>query len=259
MKTPLILIAIISSVFAKSQVTYTTAGKDSSAEEKIYGNKEPYEQADIIPQFKGEITQFKKLLFDQLDLKKFNNSNEAYFSELSFIIEKDGSVSSVKAEGDEKEFNTEVINAFKKMKTEWIAAGTTNWKVRYHVSVPISYSKNQLGKASSNKYNFFGDKKISTLEIFTQVEQPAVYTKRIEDFKSNIRSKVGNLADSYPFTMSFVIERDGQCSGLKILGTAEEKNEKIKRAILPIKETWIPAKISGQTVRSKYNINFPDM
>lgn len=258
MKTSLIIITIISSVFVKSQVTSrTTAGKDSSTEEKIYGNAEPYEQADIVPQFKGEITQFKKLLFDKLDLKKFNDGNKIYYSELSFIIEKDGSISSAKAEGDEKEFNSEVINAFKKMKTEWIAAGTTNWKVRYHVSVPVSYSKKQLGQVSSNKYNFFGDKKISTLEIFTQVEQPAVYTKGIEDFKNNIRSKIGNLADSYAFTMSFVIERDGLCSDLKISGTDEEKNEKIKRAILPIKETWIPGKVNGQTVRSKYSINFP--
>lgn len=256
MKRSLIIITIISSVFVKSQVTYrTTAGKESSTEEKIYGNKKPYEQADVIPQFKGEISQFKKILFDKLDLKKFKDDNKIYFSELSFIIEKDGSVSSVKAEGDEKEFNTEVINAFKKMKTEWIAAGTTNWKVRYHVSVPVSYSKKQLGKASSNKYNFFGDKKISTLEIFTAVEQKPVYTKG--DFKNNIRSKIGDLADSYPFTMTFVVERDGQCSDLKISGTDEEKNEKLKRAILPIIEIWIPAKVNGQAVRCKYGINFP--
>lgn len=91
MKTFLIIIAIASSVFAKSQATsHTPAGKDSSIEEKIYGNKEPYEQAEKFPQFKGEITQFKKILFEKLDIKKFNDSNEIYFSELSFIIEKDG-------------------------------------------------------------------------------------------------------------------------------------------------------------------------
>ena len=256
MKTPLIILAIVSFVFAKSQVTYrTTTGKDPSIEEIIYGNKKPFEQADILPQFKGEITQFKKILFEKLDIKKFNDSNEIYFSELSFIIEKDGSVSSIKAEGDEKEFNTEVINAFKKMKAEWIAARTTNWAVRYHVSVPVTYSKNEMVKGNSDKYRFFGDKKISTLDIFTAVEQKPVYTKG--DFKNNIRLKIGDLADSYPFTMTFVVERDGQCSDLKIFGIDEEKNEKIKRAILPIKEIWIPAKVSGQTVRCKYGINFP--
>jgi hypothetical protein len=256
MKTFLIIIAIASSVFAKSQATsHTPAGKDSSIEEKIYGNKEPYEQAETFPQFKGEITQFKKILFEKLDIKKFTDSNEICFSELSFIIEKNGSVSSIKAEGDEKEFNAEVINAFKKMKTEWIAARTTNWAVRYHVSVPVTYTKNKMGKGNSDTYRFFGDKKISTLEIFTAVEQKPVYTKG--DFKNNIRSKIGDLADSYPFTMTFVVERDGQCSDLKISGTDEEKNEKLKRAILPIKEIWIPAKVRGQTVRCKYGINFP--
>ncbi|MDN3693395.1 hypothetical protein QWZ06_14420 [Chryseobacterium tructae] len=257
MKTFLLIITVASSIFVKSQVTnHPPAGKASSIEEKIYGNKKPYEQAEIIPQFKGEITKFKKLLLEKLDLKKFNNNNTFYFSELSFIIEKDGSVSSIKAEGDEKDFNTEVINGFKKMRTEWIAAGMGNWKVRYHVSVPVSHSNDQLGKGTNNPYNFFGNKRISTLEVFESVEQKAFYQKGIENFKNIILSKIGTLADSYPFTMSFVVERDGLCSGVKISGTDEDKNEKIKRAILPIKEIWIPAKISGQAVRCKYGIDF---
>ncbi|WP_160138267.1 hypothetical protein [Chryseobacterium sp. c4a] len=257
MKTFLLILTVVSSIFVKSQVTsHPPAGKDPSIEEKIYGNKKPYEQADILPQFKGEITEFKKLLFEKLDLKKFNNNNTFYFSELSFIIEKNGSVSSIKAEGDEKDFNAEVINGFKKMKTEWIAAGTGNWKVRYHVSVPISYSNPPLAKGTTDKYNFFGNKKVSTLEVFENVEQRPFYQKGVESFKNIILSKIGSLADSYPFTMSFVVERDGLCSGVKISGTDEEKNEKIKRAILPIKEIWIPAKISGQAVRCKYGIDF---
>lgn len=250
------LLLILFSVFAKSQVTTgTTVMKDPSTEEKIYGNKEPYEQADVVPQFKGDITAFKKTLIEKLNKNKFNSNNKTYVAELNFIIKKDGAVSSVQANGNNKIFNAEVINAFKKMKTEWLPAKYSHWEVPYHVSVPVIYSKDHFAEDDSK--NFFGEKKISTLIVFQEVDEKAVFPQSTENFKNIVQLKVGDLASSYPFKMSFTVERDGQCSDLKISGTDDRKNEIIKKAILPIKETWIPAKISGKTVRSRYSINFP--
>lgn len=259
MKIFFLLFAILFYTTAYSQKTELFIGtlpppslKSISKNEKIFGNKEPFEQADLVPEFNGDISKFKKLLIDNLDKTKFNINKKAYNSELSFIIEKDGSVSSIQATGNDKSFNTAVENAFKKMKTDWKSAKDSNWEVRYNISVPIEYSKNFYTTNSNESHNFFGTKKISVSKIFDQVEQPAVYPNGIEKFKVII----GNES-FYSFKITFVVERDGSCTDVKILGEDSEKNKEIRKKFASIKEKWIPAEINGQKVRSRNEIIFP--
>lgn len=257
MKIYLVLAMLTFTAMHSQKITNTPGMKDPSRDEIIYGNKDPFEQVDQFPEFKGNIYTFRESLIKNIDVKKFNKGKKIYETDLNFIIEKGGTVSSIEAKGDDKNFNLDVENAFKKMKTEWKSAKNSHWQVRYHVSVPIMYS--QTDYVTNGSYeNFFGTKKISTLEVFQEVEQPATYSNNTQNFKTIIQNKVKEIPDVYPFTMSFVIERDGTCTDLKITGKEDaKKNEVIKRSILPIKELWNPAKISGQTVRCKYVINFP--
>jgi len=61
MKTSLIIIAIASSLFAKSQVTYhTPAGKDSSIEEKFMATKNPTSKPKHFLNLKEKLLSLKK-------------------------------------------------------------------------------------------------------------------------------------------------------------------------------------------------------
>lgn len=54
--------------------------------------------------------------------------------------------------------------------------------------------------------------------------------------------------------ITFVVERDGTMTDLKVTGSNEKFNAEVKKAVRSIKEKWKPGKIKGETVRSRYRI-----
>lgn len=252
-----LLFTLFSFSFVFSQKRQSINSKSYESVEIIYGNKEPYEQADEFPTLKGDIYSFHKLFHANLDNKQFNKGEKRYYSNLIFIIEKDGSVKEINAEGDDISFNKEVEKAFKKMKNEWTPAKNGLLKVRYLVNVPVQYSEIKYGTNSGGSSTIFGDKKISRTDIFDTVHQRPMYRGKLQDFKEIVVVKVQGIAVNYPFKMSFVVERDGSCTDLKIAGADPNTDEKIKKSILPIEEKWMPAAVEGQKVRSRYTITFP--
>lgn len=54
--------------------------------------------------------------------------------------------------------------------------------------------------------------------------------------------------------ISFVIERDGSMTDLKVTGSNEKFNAEVKKALRSIKEKWNPGKIKGENVRTRYRI-----
>lgn len=224
----------------------------SWAQEKIYGNEEPYEQADIVPQYVGK-SSFKKDLFENLNLSKLP-SDKDYFANVEFIIEKDGSMSAIKSSGDDKAFNTEVVRAFKTVNIKWKGAENEGKKVRYHVETSVS--KSVVPKGTGSIPNMFGRKKIDTKKLYEVVEQLPWYPRGINNFKSLIKSEVGNSIESYTFTADFIIETDGTLSDVKISGDNSAKNEAIKKAIEKHSVKWFPAKVDGQNVRFRFSVKF---
>lgn len=54
--------------------------------------------------------------------------------------------------------------------------------------------------------------------------------------------------------VSFVVERDGSITDLKVAGKNEEFNKEVYKAIRSIKERWKPANHKGEIVRSRFKI-----
>lgn len=54
--------------------------------------------------------------------------------------------------------------------------------------------------------------------------------------------------------ISFIIERDGSMTDVKVSGSNEKFNTEVKKAVRSIKDKWKPGKIKGQAVRSRYKI-----
>lgn len=54
--------------------------------------------------------------------------------------------------------------------------------------------------------------------------------------------------------ISFVIERDGSMTDVKVTGSNEKFNAEVKKAVRSIKEKWNPGKIKGENVRTQYRI-----
>jgi len=57
--------------------------------------------------------------------------------ELVFIIDKTGSITDIKATGNNQSFNEEVIRSASKIKEKWIPAEINGQKVLYRIKIPL--------------------------------------------------------------------------------------------------------------------------
>jgi len=82
-----------------------------------------YDDPDQLAEFPGGRSLFRNTVHDGIDLTGSTEQNRNILkTEVSFIIEKDGSLSEIKAEGENMWFNSEVIKSVKKIKSKWSSA-----------------------------------------------------------------------------------------------------------------------------------------
>lgn len=85
------------------------------------------------------------------------------------------------------------------------------------------------------------------------------------DFKGGInafREKVAQNFDTESVdrtgmvsgVITFVVEKDGSISNLKVTGSSSEFNSEAERTVKAIKTKWTPAQLKGRTVRSSFRM-----
>lgn len=80
---------------------------------------------------------FRKMIKDNFRMRKINIT-ENIFCEITFIVEKDGKMSNIKASGNDEKFNEEAVRSVTKIKEKWIPARINGQKVRYRFRVPLN-------------------------------------------------------------------------------------------------------------------------
>lgn len=100
---------------------------------------------------------------------------------------------------------------------------------------------------------------VSESQVYTEVEQTAEFPGGINAF----RKKVGENFDTSAIEgadgvvkgeVTFVVERDGSITDVKVTGKNSDFNSEAVRTVKSIKNKWAPAKINGQTVRYRYRL-----
>lgn len=89
----------------------------------------------------GGVTKFRQLIADNFREKKVKGEGKE-FCELGFVIERDGSIGNIKANGTNDSFNKEAIRAISKIKTKWIPAKINDQAVRYRFRIPLNLTFN---------------------------------------------------------------------------------------------------------------------
>ncbi|WP_430827246.1 energy transducer TonB [Chryseobacterium indologenes] len=88
-------------------------------------------------EFPGGYGALRKRIIDNFDTSQMNAESVKSKTELSFIIEKDGTISDVKANGENEEFNKEAIRSIKSIKSKWAPAQINSVKVRSSYTVKL--------------------------------------------------------------------------------------------------------------------------
>lgn len=101
-----------------------------------------YEVVDQLPEFPGGVNSFRSKVNSSFDTSMMKGNEGQVKTELSFIIEKDGSISDVKASGTDQNFNAEAVRTVKTVRNKWAPAKINGQVVRYRFSMPLSMQFN---------------------------------------------------------------------------------------------------------------------
>ncbi|MEC5394340.1 energy transducer TonB [Bergeyella sp. RCAD1439] len=97
-----------------------------------------YTKVDVEAAYKGGIDLFRNRVMNGFDVSAFSGSGEVLKTTIIFVVEKDGRISSVKAEGPDEAFNREAERTIRKIKGTWTPAKIDGQSVRSYFRFPIS-------------------------------------------------------------------------------------------------------------------------
>lgn len=91
--------------------------------------------------YEGGINAFRKKVFQSIDLSRFK-FDSTFRLEVTFIIERDGSMSNVELAQSTglAEFDTMVVNSISKIKNKWTPGKINQVPVRYRFRLPLAFS-----------------------------------------------------------------------------------------------------------------------
>lgn len=93
---------------------------------------------DIEAKFSKGIEGFRNGMIQNFDATNFDGVDNIMKTTITFIVEKDGSISDIKADGANKDFNQQAIIALKSIRGKWTPAKLKGETVRSYFTFPIS-------------------------------------------------------------------------------------------------------------------------
>lgn len=100
--------------------------------------------------------------------------------------------------------------------------------------------------------------KVDVNKIYDDVEQSAAFPGGLNAFRSrftnNFDGSVMEGEGSVKTEIVFVVERDGSITDVKANGPNRDMNAEAIRAVKSIRNKWTPAKVNGQSIRSRFRL-----
>lgn len=89
------------------------------------------------------------------------------------------------------------------------------------------------------------------------VDEEATFPTGINAFREKVQmnfdiSAIEPTSETMKAIITFVVEKDGSISNIKVTGQDSEFNKEAELAIKKVKGKWIPAKLNGEIVRSYF-------
>lgn len=97
----------------------------------------PKTVVDVEANFVGGLDAFRNKVMNNFDGSGFE-SGDVMKTVITFIVEKDGTISGVKADGRDADFNSEAMRTIRSIKGKWVPAKVNGQPVRSYFKFPIS-------------------------------------------------------------------------------------------------------------------------
>lgn len=111
--------------------------KAAAVESKAPSTTEVYESVDQEAEFPGSLNSFRNKIAENFDNSAMEGGEGTLKTTVTFIVERDGSISDVKASGSNSDFNNEAVRTVKSIKTKWVPAKINGQPVRQRFRLPL--------------------------------------------------------------------------------------------------------------------------
>lgn len=98
----------------------------------------PITRVDIEAKFNGGIDAFRNKVIQNFSTGKFEGSGDIIKTTVTFIVEKDGSISAITAKGTDAKFNAEAEKTIREIRGKWQPAKLKGENVRSYFNFPIA-------------------------------------------------------------------------------------------------------------------------
>lgn len=117
----------------------STGTKTSTAEVKPQVSEtQVYTEVEQLAEFPGGINAFRNKVSSGFDTSVMEGDEGTVKTEVTFIVERDGSITDVKASGSNSDFNAEAVRTVKGVKNKWTPAKINGQAVRYRFRMPLT-------------------------------------------------------------------------------------------------------------------------
>lgn len=97
-----------------------------------------YTEVEQLAEFPGGINSFRSKVQNSFDTSVMDGDEGTVKTEITFVVERDGSITDVKATGPNKDFNAEAMRTVKSVKNKWAPAKINGQAVRYRYRLPLT-------------------------------------------------------------------------------------------------------------------------
>lgn len=97
-----------------------------------------YTEVEQLAEFPGGINSFRSKVNSSFDTSVMDGDEGTVRTEVTFVVERDGSITDVKANGSNRDFNAEAIRTVKSIKNKWAPAKINGQAVRYRFRMPLT-------------------------------------------------------------------------------------------------------------------------
>ena len=112
--------------------------KAAAVESKAPSTTEVYESVDQEAEFPGSLNSFRNKIAENFDNSAMEGGEGTLKATVTFIVERDGSISDVKASGSNSDFNSEAVRTVKSIRTKWVPAKINGQPVRQRYRMPLA-------------------------------------------------------------------------------------------------------------------------
>lgn len=117
----------------------STGNKTSTAEVKPQVSEtQVYNEVEQTAEFPGGINAFRKKVGENFDSSAIEGADGVVKGEVTFVVERDGSITDIKVTGKNSDFNSEAVRTVKSIKNKWAPAKINGKAVRYRYRLPLA-------------------------------------------------------------------------------------------------------------------------